>query len=363
MKSKTIIAVVAIMGVIALSGCKPNETVITGQVFIATGGGMSVRLGAVEVQVIEKQQATDFIRKRQSEVPAAKQKMEKAQRDYHSYVEAISKELKPLEEQLEQLRAENTRLRDAAYADHRRLAQAEMALVAAGSHQSPQGTPLTRTKQADSPAERAAMVQKAKNAAAMAALQRSNSKKQADDAGLQCGILWTKAVELFYGPGEALSYPALYKDKTYPAGEILAVKRWREFIDASTKAWPNLRGEIQVRRETRERTKAEKESNIAAATSHLASVTTSDLLIADFSPVAIAKANTDADGNFSIAWPRNKKFAILARAERATLSESEKYCWLVDAPVDPKGARILLNNNNLVQVDPDGYFKPQLRAE
>jgi hypothetical protein len=358
MKSKTIIVVLAFTGIFVLSGCKPNETKITGQVFIATGGGVSVRLGAVEVQVIEKQQAIDFILRRQNEIPAAKQALEKAQRDYDTYVEAISKELNPLEEQLEELRTENTRLRDAAQAEHARLVRAKLASGASTSSQAPlPATPL-RTKRADSAAEMAAKVQKAKDAAAMSALQR-----QASDTGVQCGILWTKAVELFYAPGEALSYPALYKDKAYPVGENPSVKQWRVFIDATSKAWPNLRAEVQTRRETRDRTKREKGSNLAAAKSHLARLTTPDLLIVDFSPVTIAKANTDADGNFSIAFPRNREFAVFARAERATLAEAEKYCWLVDAPAAPSGGRVLLNNNNLVQVDPDGYFTSQVRTE
>lgn len=315
MMSKIFSTVIAFTGIIALSGCKPKEATITGQVFIATAGGMSIRLGAVEVQLIEKQQAIDFIQKKQREFPAAKQALEKAQADYNASLDAISKELEPLEVQLKQLRAENKKLRDATEADSARLARASMSSSAYLS--------------------------------------------QSKTVGLQCGILWMRSVELFYEPGEALSYPNLYKDKVYPVGESPAVKRWREFIDASTNSWPNLRGEIKERRETRARTKAEKESIIAAATSHLASLTASDLLIANYSPVVIAKANTDADGNFSITCPHNKQFAIFARAERTTLSEPEKYFWLVNATVDKMGGRVLLNNNNFVQIDPDGYFKPK----
>ena len=39
------------------------------------------------------------------------------------------------------------------------------------------------------------------------------------------------------------------------------------------------------------------------------------------------------------------------------LNKTETYYWLIDAPSGSKAAQILLSNNNLVFVDPDGYFK------
>jgi hypothetical protein len=81
----------------------------------------------------------------------------------------------------------------------------------------------------------------------------------------------------------------------------------------------------------------------------------------DFTPTVVKKANTDADGNFSLTYPCNKSLTIFARAERATLSEHEKYIWLIDAPTKAEAGLVLLNNNNLIEVDPDGYFKTILK--
>ena len=363
----TPILALAASTLIGLTSCKPSNPRVTGQVFIATQGGAAIRLGAVEVQLIEKQQVTDYIQKKRSEIPAARQEIETAQADCDSFVEFVSNELKPMEEQLEHLRALNARFRDAAEADRIRLAGALSPVMRQRESSSfGKARPLSPSpqKKAGSPLEMAAKAQfrrtqQVKDAVELSALQeqRADNREIARDVSLQCSILGKKAANLFDGTRWATSDAAAYRERANFVGEIPSVKSWREFIDASEKAWPNLRSQIQALREAKERTKAAKESNIAAAKSHLASLTINAFLIADYSPVPIAKANTDADGNFSITYPRNNKYAMFANAQRATLSESEIYYWLIDAPVDPRGARVLLNNNNLVQVDPGGYFK------
>jgi len=83
----------------------------------------------------------------------------------------------------------------------------------------------------------------------------------------------------------------------------------------------------------------------------------------DFSPVIIQKTLSDADGNFSLNYPRNKMFAIFAHAQRMVLDKTETYYWLVDAPTNADTAQIFLSNNNLVVVDPDGYFKLKPKEE
>ena len=79
-----------------LLGCKPKETIVSGQVFIVTAGAVNIPLGDVEVQFIEKQQVVEFLRKKeitiaaeivanQHEEAAAGKDAEQAQKDYDSF--------------------------------------------------------------------------------------------------------------------------------------------------------------------------------------------------------------------------------------------------------------------------------------
>jgi hypothetical protein len=63
-----LIAAVALPGIHAL--LKPKEISISGQVFIVTKGAANVKLGAVEILLIEKQQVTGFLRSKQAAVDA-----------------------------------------------------------------------------------------------------------------------------------------------------------------------------------------------------------------------------------------------------------------------------------------------------
>jgi len=69
--------------------------------------------------------------------------------------------------------------------------------------------------------------------------------------------------------------------------------------------------------------------------------------LTDFSPIAIQETLTDADGNFSITYPRNKSLTIFAKAERTTQTDTEKYYWVIDAPTNSPTVQIFLSNDNL----------------
>ncbi len=77
----------------------------------------------------------------------------------------------------------------------------------------------------------------------------------------------------------------------------------------------------------------------------------------DFSPIITQKTRTDSDGKFTISYSRDKIFTIFVRAQRAVLNATETYYWLIDASTNSKPAQVLLSNNNLAFIDPDGYFK------
>jgi hypothetical protein len=51
-------------------GCKPRETNLSGQAFIVTRGGENIKLGLLEVFLIDKAAATEFIKKKQPAVDA-----------------------------------------------------------------------------------------------------------------------------------------------------------------------------------------------------------------------------------------------------------------------------------------------------
>jgi hypothetical protein len=70
MNSNRLLAILVVGGSLGLLGCKPSETTITGQAFIVTKGVNNVKLGAVEILLIEKQPVADYLRQRQGMIDA-----------------------------------------------------------------------------------------------------------------------------------------------------------------------------------------------------------------------------------------------------------------------------------------------------
>ena len=67
MKLKIIAILVAIVGTLGLDGCKPRETTATGHIFTVTRGAENIKLGAVEVLLIEKSEVSNFLQKKTAE--------------------------------------------------------------------------------------------------------------------------------------------------------------------------------------------------------------------------------------------------------------------------------------------------------
>ena len=57
----------AVFLLFVLLGCKPKETNLSGQIFIVTRSAENIKLGLVEVQLIERSQATNYL---QRKIPA-----------------------------------------------------------------------------------------------------------------------------------------------------------------------------------------------------------------------------------------------------------------------------------------------------
>ncbi len=65
-------------------------------------------------------------------------------------------------------------------------------------------------------------------------------------------------------------------------------------------------------------------------------------------PSPLARAQTDANGEFTIQVAHKGRFVLAARAERQTLGSTEEYTWLVLIPEEARdGAKVLLSNETL----------------
>ena len=56
---------------VALTGCKPKETTLSGQMFIVTQDAENIKFGEVEILLIEKSQVADLLQKKQTAIASA----------------------------------------------------------------------------------------------------------------------------------------------------------------------------------------------------------------------------------------------------------------------------------------------------
>ena len=70
MKPIYIFAFVVVIGIFGLVSCKPKETTVSGQLFIVTKGAENIKLGGVEILLIKKSQATQFLKASQKNIEA-----------------------------------------------------------------------------------------------------------------------------------------------------------------------------------------------------------------------------------------------------------------------------------------------------
>jgi hypothetical protein len=105
------------------------------------------------------------------------------------------------------------------------------------------------------------------------------------------------------------------------------------------------------------------EKGVAEVESRLNATPSAEIYFKNFPPSYFQKSFTDADGKFSFSYSRDKSLAIYAKAERLVGDRTEKYYWLVNAPAGVEKSQLFLSNNNLVTIDPDGYFKTKPKSE
>ena len=302
---------------LTLFGCKPKETTLSGQVFIVTKGGENIKLGLVEVQLLDKQQVKDFLQKmqpqidleiasRKREYDAAKTNDEIAAADFNAFEtnSLFNGDYAKLKARCDKLVREND------FSEERIIANAQW---------------LEKLK---------ADVQAANNAAEIA--------READL------------------PPERYLIAVFDKSRDLQnfADEYKGVL---ETIDSSIST---NRAEIDQLHSQMEQILNQEKSKLEAAVTRFKAATLKIIAypviktyFSDFSPVAIKKTATDADGKFSFTYPRDTVFTLFATSQRMVGDKTENYCWLVNAPNGVENAQIFLSNNNLVFVDPDSYFK------
>ena len=300
MKLKIIVILVTIVGIFGLTGCKPKETTLSGQVFIVTKGAEYFKLGDVEVFLIEKSQVTNYLQEKQPTI------------------------------------------------------EAEMA----------------SKRQAFTNAEHE-----------VAIAQTIANKAQVDfDWFITNKPYKTNADRVkIYSQWDNLN--KLYLQQDNYVNQLLAsdsydsIRALPQALELENKMSQNLNSwndQLEVIKSNavaKETIKLEAaKSSLAEANSHAdaAMITLDDSpIVADYfrdifprDINGVKKTISDSDGRFSFSYPIEKSFTVFVRAQRAVvLGKTETYCWLVDAPTGEKAAQILLSNNNLAFIDPDGYFK------
>lgn len=388
--SKVIVAAVA---TVVLLGCKQKETILSGQVFIATSGGQNLRLGDVEVLLVERKQALEFleskrrtiesaIASRQRELESAEAAAEKARSDHNLFLrnrpyltnadyisakadlDGASQEVETLKEAAEKWRTRNAELQAAAY---KAVQQLQLAAGNAPQRQTAVRStihiPRPSTKD-DTFAARYGSIGSLRGFAAAGGVAARASEEYA--------VLEKTAKMLWSGSGivpDIRTAP--------PAGEIRQLAEWRSFLQTADEGLRIIatktakkRGEVtslEVKLKNIEhaaiaenrRGLESAEARVAAAKSRLKGSPTAETYLASFQPAAVRKTHTDADGVFSLAIPHDKEFVVFAKAARAVpLGDRENYYWLVNVPLSRTGRfKLQLSNNNLARTHTDGHLQ------
>jgi hypothetical protein len=361
-----LIATISMLFTMMLSSCKPKQTTITGQVFVAAGVGLSIRLGAVQVLLIERREATNYLQKIETEI------IDKSKLDSAAALQSHQQDIKNA--QSEMIKAQYD------LADEQQkftLAQANFneekikhdAFVASAPF-------LTNAVYVRIKRDLELRME------AISSKQQTIKSEEDEVSGTSHpgisewvptgnGHGWLKSGD----ESERIQMNTTYKSMLITAKQDL--ENNYEQIQADTEALQRIEenfdgfqatkfsGEQLAFNEENERLETAKSmlsskefylKSLESQNPNLPHIPDSKDWLSDFSPPPILKVNTDADGNFSIVCPTSGRFSIFAITQRT--EDGEKYCWLIDAPNQSIPARVLLNNNNLVEIDPDGYFKP-----
>lgn len=321
MNLKIVIAFVAIAEILGLAGCKPKETTVTGQVFIVTQGAENIKLGLVEVQLIPKQQVIAFLK---IKTPTVEAEISSRQRGY----ETVKDEAQKASANLNSFETDG---------------------------------PLTKAEYKSLKSEYQSLIETNSQLSYAVNVLDAEFEKLASSADLAHKIKYS---------GVADDKQKADADKTIAALEAFDntdyTNKWRMVNEWHKNNWQmfsikiktdKIEADANSNKADLESQFAEAQSRLKMAKAKLNDYPTGESYLAGFIAPVIQKKLTDADGKFSFTYPCNSALTIFAKAERMVGSKAEKYFWVVNAPTNSETAQVLLGNQNLVCVDPDGYFK------
>jgi hypothetical protein len=339
MRTKIIIALVAIAGMLGLAGCKPKTTTLpptppatpqpkitlTGQMFIVTEGAENVKLGDVEVLLIEKSQVTNFFQQKTAAVQVAMDSLQ------HEFV-ASSNLLEKLEANLNFFES-NDPLNTAEYK------------IMLNDYNTATNECAQLNEQA------AAFIE-----------QRSKMAGDADDANAAAYAARNTPL-LDEADNTAIEKEEAYKTFTQ-TNDPEMVKIWQKYhtffsqaLDLGPKLDKIEKNANSGKKDEMEEQVAEAQMRYNVAVTNLSNYPVAESYFVDFSVPAVQKTLTDADGKFSVTYSRDSALTIFAHAQRMVGTKTEQYYWLINAPTNAETIQIFLSNHNLITVDPDGYFK------
>jgi hypothetical protein len=288
---------------LSLMACKPKEVPITGQVFIVTKGADNVKLGALEIDLIRKEEVIGYLYRMQS---------------------TIDDDIKACQKGLNQALAATEALQSNVLA-----LETDDSLVLAQVHRFPEYMSIK--------IERDALVQEHD-----ALVQKVNGMSQLYDQNVN--VTAARATEQqLYDLCVAVTNEICANEKAHHAVE-------EQLLDAK-------RNVKQKMLESAEAEVMSNHLNVDRLRLHLSRFPTTEDYLLNFSPVIIRKVFTDADGRFSIVCPKPGAFTLYVSAHRQTLQGTESYYWLIDAPTYPTNKELIFSIHNLTEADPDDYFK------
>lgn len=330
------------------AGHRPaNAATITGQVFIVTPSGDSVKLGLIDVLLVEEKQVTNHLARRQlvltNELAALRQKLASADAQLGSirreYGLFQSKSMSPFL---------------AEKAEHDKLASEVTEFDCVSNRQWSTWLELSR-EWLELSREHDAQLQDFRHAARDPAV---------GPLGLQARGEWLrKTAAQLDAAGAQLDAATKSRDDTLAGASSAGIGEKRQRLKELEAKLPNLEKSLEAENKGfSEKLKVAARQHNGASDS-LAQFPSADFYLSGFVPVPSASALTDPDGKFSLTVPKGGKFAIFAKAQRLVGERTEHYVWFFWLPELASDKPLFLSNRNQVKAGDRNQVLPVSRQD